>query len=81
MKTAISLPNEVFARVERHAQRLGISRSEFFATAAARMADELEAEEVTAAIDRALDDAGAAGTEDLLREASRRRLNSTDGIA
>lgn len=58
VKTAISLPDEVFERVERHARRLGMSRSEFFAGAAARWADELEDAELTAAIDDALAGAG-----------------------
>jgi metal-responsive CopG/Arc/MetJ family transcriptional regulator len=35
MKTAISLPNEVFAAAEELASRLGISRSELYATAVA----------------------------------------------
>lgn len=58
MKTAISIPDPLFDRVEHHASRLGLSRSEFFARAAARWADEMEGTELTAAIDRALDLAG-----------------------
>jgi metal-responsive CopG/Arc/MetJ family transcriptional regulator len=54
VKTAISLNDDLFVRVERHAARLGISRSEFFARAAARWADELEGAELTDAIDAAL---------------------------
>ncbi len=33
MKTAISLPDELFRRAEVAARRLGISRSQFYATA------------------------------------------------
>ncbi len=58
MKTAISVPDPVFERVKQHAERLGISRSEFFATAAQRLADELEGDELTAAINRALEQVG-----------------------
>jgi metal-responsive CopG/Arc/MetJ family transcriptional regulator len=54
MKTAISLPDETFARVEEAAKRLGVSRSEFFARAAERWLDDLEDDETTDAIDRAL---------------------------
>lgn len=61
MKTAISVPDPVFARVEEHARRLGLSRSEFFSRAAARWADELEGEDVTAAINAALEAAGDDG--------------------
>ena len=55
MKTAISLPDETFERASRRAAELGISRSEFFATAAQRYLDELDAESLTAQVDAALD--------------------------
>lgn len=54
MKTAISLPDDTFARVEQAAKRLGVSRSEFFATAAQRWLDDLDDQRVTEAIDQAL---------------------------
>jgi antitoxin MazE6 len=54
MKTAISLPDETFDRVERAARDLGVSRSEFFARAAQRWLDALEDEATTEAIDRAI---------------------------
>jgi putative oxidoreductase len=55
---ANSLPDELFARVCRHSERLGLSRSEFFAVAAGRWADELDGGELTAAIDHAVAEAG-----------------------
>lgn len=54
MKTAISVPDPVFERVDREAKRLGVSRSEFFAKAAERYLDALHDESVTARIDAAL---------------------------
>ena len=54
MKTAISVPDETFARVERAASRLGVSRSEFFARAAERWLGELEDAGLTDAINAAL---------------------------
>lgn len=54
MKTAISLPDETFARVQRAAARLGVSRSEFFARAAERWLDALDDEHVTSAINEAI---------------------------
>ena len=54
MKTAISLPNETFDRVERAAKRMGMSRSEFFARAAERWLNDLDEQGTTAAIDRAI---------------------------
>lgn len=54
MKTAISLPDDTFERVERAAKKLGVSRSEFFARAAERWLDALDDERTTAAINRAI---------------------------
>jgi metal-responsive CopG/Arc/MetJ family transcriptional regulator len=54
MKTAISLPDETFERVERAAANLGVSRSEFFARAAERWLDALDDDQTTVAIDRAI---------------------------
>ena len=54
MKTAISLPDATFARVEAAAKRLKLSRSEFFARAAERWLDDLEGERTTDAINQAL---------------------------
>ena len=55
MKTAISLPDDTFDRASQRANELGISRSEFFATAARRYLDELDAESLTGQIDTALE--------------------------
>lgn len=55
MKTAISLPDETFHRVEEAAKRLGVSRSEFFARAAEHWLATLEDDGITDAINRALD--------------------------
>lgn len=55
MKTAISVPDETFDRVTRRAAALGMSRSEFFARAAQRYLDDLDAESLTQQIDRALE--------------------------
>jgi metal-responsive CopG/Arc/MetJ family transcriptional regulator len=54
MKTAISLPDDTFDRASRRAAELGMSRSEFFARAAQRYLDELDAESTTRQIDLAL---------------------------
>lgn len=78
MKTAISLPDPLFERVERHARRLGLSRSAFFAAAAERLADELDDEDLTEEIDRAL---AVAGDEDVgfVRQAATRLLATEPG--
>jgi metal-responsive CopG/Arc/MetJ family transcriptional regulator len=54
MKTAISLPDDTFHRVDRAAHQLGVSRSEFFARAAERWLAALEDADTTEAINRAL---------------------------
>jgi metal-responsive CopG/Arc/MetJ family transcriptional regulator len=54
VKTAISLTDRTFQRVDDAAKRLGVSRSEFFARAAERWLDALEDDGTTEAINRAL---------------------------
>jgi metal-responsive CopG/Arc/MetJ family transcriptional regulator len=54
MKTAISVPDKTFRRVDHAAERLGMSRSEFFARAAERWLDALEDDGTTEAINRAI---------------------------
>jgi predicted DNA-binding protein len=55
VKTAISVPDETFERVERAAKRLGVSRSEFYARAARSWLDALEDDATTEAINLAID--------------------------
>lgn len=54
MKTAISVPNDTFHRVDIAAKRLGVSRSEFFARAAERWLADLDDAGTTDAINRAI---------------------------
>lgn len=59
MKTAISVPDEIFERAERAAKKNGMNRSQFYAAAADRYATELESADLTAAIDAVVDAANA----------------------
>ena len=52
MKTAISLPDDVFTAADALAGRLGLSRSELYATAVAEFLVKHTASEVTARLDR-----------------------------
>lgn len=79
MKTAISVPDAVFERVEEAARRLGISRSEFYATAAQRWVDELRRHDITDQVNAALDDDAGEDTAELRAEAARRTLTHADG--
>jgi hypothetical protein len=56
VKTAISIPDATFERVEASAARLGVSRSEFFTRAAERWLADLDDAQTTAAINAALGD-------------------------
>lgn len=79
MKTAISVPDQTFERASQRAGDLGISRSEFFATAAERYLEELDAGSLTGQIDDALDRLGA--VDDTSSDAvavGRRVLDSAD---
>jgi hypothetical protein len=51
MKTAISIPDHIFDSAEALASRLGISRSQLYATALARLLAEHEQAQVTARLD------------------------------
>lgn len=58
MKTAISVPDEVFERAERAAQRLKLSRSELYSRALSEYLARHTDSEVTAAINAAISEAG-----------------------
>ena len=78
MKTAISLPDETFDRVNNRAAALRLSRSAFFARAAEQYLAQLESSSVTAAIfdevvGKTKDDAARAAA-----AAGRRRLSGSD---
>jgi len=78
MKTAISVPDETYDRAERAAKQHGMNRSQFYAAAADRYADELESADLTAAIDAVVD---AVMTDDSTRaavKAGRRVLGGVD---
>ncbi len=64
MKTAISLPDDIYEQATRQAEALGISRSEFFARAARSYLDQLASRSLTQQINEALrtadDDSNAA---------------------
>lgn len=51
MKTAISIPDDVFRRADRLAKKLGVSRSELYARAVARFLEEHGREGITKVLD------------------------------
>lgn len=73
MKTAISMPDKDFERFERVASRAGMSRSEFYRRAAAKLADELDGTgPLTAIAEDALARAGQPSGDGLLLTESQR---------
>jgi predicted DNA-binding protein len=73
VKTAISIPDETFARAEEHAAALGMSRSEFFTRAVRRYLEHLEAQSLTGRINTGIDMAWPEGvTFDAVRYGRRR---------
>jgi metal-responsive CopG/Arc/MetJ family transcriptional regulator len=55
MKTAISLPDDLFRAAERHARRAGKSRSELYAQALSEYLARHAPDEVTEAMNRVID--------------------------
>lgn len=68
------MPDDTFERANRRAKQLGISRSAFFATAAARYLAQLDRESLTARIDQSLKLIGEDRDSEAAATAGRRRL-------
>jgi metal-responsive CopG/Arc/MetJ family transcriptional regulator len=78
MKTAISIPDDIFSQVTRCADELGMSRSEFFTRAAERYVTYMEDKTLTRQINTALSVSGEDDTTDDVVAAGRRAL-AADG--
>ena len=74
MKTAISLPDEIFERVEQAAKRLGVSRSELFTLAVKEFLDVRLAADITRSYDLAFGDSDEADLLAFRRRATREAL-------
>lgn len=77
MKTAVSIPDDVFKRAERLARRTGKSRSRLFSDAVAEYIARHSPEEVTEAMNKLCDELGDA-PDAFVSEASRRILARTE---
>ncbi len=79
MKTAISVPDDVFHQAERLAHRAGRSRSDVYSAALRDYVARHDPELVTQALDEAMSELGDdAAADDLVREASLRTLASAE---
>lgn len=74
MKTAIAVPDAVFLEVEARVKALGMSRSEFYSTAARRYLAELDRTDLRARIDSALEFSGGDADASRNTELGRLRL-------
>jgi len=77
MKTAVSIPDDVFEKVERFARRAKRSRSEVFSAALREYMARHSPDEVTVAINQALENIGNQKDE-FVAAAARRVLEKTE---
>lgn len=77
MKTAISLPDELFESADVLAERLGLSRSELYATAVAEYLAKHRDEDVTARLNEVFADEPS-GIDPALRSAQSRSVSATE---
>lgn len=77
MKTAISLPDEVFQAAERHAERTRKSRSQLYAEAVSEYLTRHSPDEVTDSMNRVLDTLEGS-TDSFVESAARRTLERVE---
>jgi succinate dehydrogenase/fumarate reductase flavoprotein subunit len=78
MKTAISLPDDVYHEAERHAKRTRKSRSQLYAEALAEYLARHAPDEVTERMNQVLDELGEPGLDPFLAGAARRVLKDVE---
>jgi metal-responsive CopG/Arc/MetJ family transcriptional regulator len=79
MKTAVSVPDDVFNRAERLARNAGRSRSEVYSAALREYVARHEPDEVTEAVNRTIEDLGdEAALDGFGREAAGRVLDASE---
>lgn len=77
MKTAISLPDELFESADALAERMGMSRSELYATAVAEYLAKHRDEDVTARLNEVFAEQDS-GIDPKLRSAQARSVSSSE---
>jgi metal-responsive CopG/Arc/MetJ family transcriptional regulator len=78
MKTAISLPDELFEEGEQVAKRLAVTRSELYARALSEFVGRYRAGEVRDSYDRAYGDEATDAASRFRRAAARRAFQSSE---
>ena len=77
MKTAVSIPDDVFEEAERLADRLQTSRSQLYTRALAEFVARHDDDRVQAAMNAVVDEAGPA-VDEFTREAARQTLRRVE---
>jgi predicted transcriptional regulator len=77
MKTAISIPDEIFEKAEHLARRMNKSRSQLFSNAVEEYVDRHSTNRVTEALDKALSEVNVK-TDSFVAEASHRILENSE---
>jgi predicted transcriptional regulator len=77
MKTAVSLPDDVFERMERLARTRNVTRDDLYAEALREYVARHDTHALTDAINHAIDDAGA-DADPALQAAARRTLERSE---
>jgi len=79
MKTAVSVPDDLFERVDRLARQAGRSRSEVYSAALREYVERHSPDEVTRALDRVIGRlGGSAADDDFAVRAARRVFDTTE---
>ena len=78
MKTAVSVPNDIFERADRLARETGQSRSELYSAALREYVAKHASDDVTEALDRTVAAVGSPDPDAFLRAAALRTLGRTD---
>jgi predicted transcriptional regulator len=78
MKTAVSVPDDLFAQADRLAKRSRRSRSEVYSAALREYVARHAPDEVTAGLDAVLADLGEPASDEFAGRAARRALGSVD---
>ncbi len=79
MKTAVSVPNDVFEKAEQLARSAGKSRSEVYSAALREYVARHSADDVTEAINRVVDRVGSEpGAHEFVKRAASRTLEATE---
>jgi len=77
MKTAISVPDEVFELSEKLAKKLKVSRSAVFAMGIEKLNDDLDRKALIARINKVCDEVDTS-VDPVLKEYTRRKLRDTE---